>query len=240
MGHIRKWAKKALSDEYYYKYFVRRKPKTEEPENSNIEGYFGLNGLDLALEKYVDFDNGFFVELGGADGITQSNSYHFELLRSWKGVLVEPYPEDFIKCLKRRGAKSKVFCAACVPFDFEDRFVEMRYKHLRTVSASLELDLPGSVEEFVGANALSFGAIARTLDDILEEASAPKEIDFLSLDVEGAEKEVLRGVDFNKYKFAFMLIECRDIDRLKAFLAPFGYSVIDKLSHHDYLFQHKG
>ena len=44
-----------------------------------MKRYFGLNGLDKKLRRFVDYDNGFYVELGANDGITQSNTYFFEI-----------------------------------------------------------------------------------------------------------------------------------------------------------------
>jgi len=87
-----------------------------------------------------------------------------------------------------------------------------------------------------GETIFSFGAVAKPLSHILDESNAPSTIDFLSLDVEGAELEVLKGIDFEKYKFKFMLIECRDIDRLSSYLKAKNYQLVDKLSFHDYLF----
>ncbi len=80
--------------------------------------YFSVNQLDRKLERYVDKDGGYFVELGANDGVTQSNSLHFEKFRGWRGLLVEPTPHNFIKCRKNRAARSAVFCAACVSFDY--------------------------------------------------------------------------------------------------------------------------
>jgi len=71
----------------------------------------------------------------------------------------------------------------------------------------------------------------------MDKSNAPRVIDFLSLDVEGAETEVLRGVDFEKYSFKYMLIEHRDFNELEKFLGDKGYSFIEKLSYHDYLFK---
>ena len=84
---------------------------------------------------------------------------------------------------------------------------------------------------------LKFGSEAKTLTKILDEAGAPKEIDFLSLDVEGAELAVLSGINFKRYKFKYMLIECRKINIIKSHLNKHGYKFLDKLSHHDFLFK---
>ena len=77
-------------------------------------GYFSINGLDKKLEKYVNYDYGFFVELGANDGVNQSNSLYFEIKRNWKGVLVEPAPHNYQKCIEQRSKKNSIFCNACV------------------------------------------------------------------------------------------------------------------------------
>ena len=69
-----------------------------------------------------------------------------------------------------------------------------------------------------GEAVFEFGAVARTLNSLLLDADAPKLIDFLSLDVEGAELEVLKGVDHHAYRFKFLLVECRDFTRLNDYL----------------------
>ena len=67
-------------------------------------------------------------------------------------------------------------------------------------------------------------------------AAAPSLIDFLSLDVEGAELDVLKGIDFDKFKFKYMIIECRAIGRLERFLSNHEYRLVKKVTDHDYLF----
>jgi hypothetical protein len=59
--------------------------------------YNSLYKFDRQLEKYVNYDGGYFVELGTNDGVTQSNSLYFEKHRSWCGVLVERSPPNFLK-----------------------------------------------------------------------------------------------------------------------------------------------
>jgi hypothetical protein len=63
-----------------------------------------------------------------------------------------------------------------------------------------------------------FEQSAVTLNSILEKNNAPTYIDLLSLDVEGYELEVLKGVDFNKYTFMLLVIECREINILENYL----------------------
>lgn len=207
-------------------------------------GRFARSDIDKLLESLLPHRDGFYVELGANDGALASNTYYFELKKNWTGVLIEPCPNLYLSCLKRRGEQNYVFCNACVPFDYTDRFVLMRYSDSMTISEDLNLDI-GDADAFIksgnkhllpGEGEFEFGAKAETLNALLEKANAPSLIDFLSLDVEGAELAVLQGVDFTRYTFKYMLIECRDIERLNNFLSPLGYLLKSKVTHHDYLF----
>ena len=207
---------------------------------------FSLNKLDKRLEKYVDFDQGFFVELGANDGVTQSNSLYFELKRNWRGVLIEPSPHNFQKCVANRGLNNSIFCNACVGFEYKDKYVDMIDANLMSISNNLDLDLSNKkfhieqAKKYFKNNekVCPYGAKSRTLNDILDEAKAPHNIDFLSLDVEGAELEVLKGVNFKKYNFKYLLIEVRDLKRMQSFLKTHNYFLLDQFSSHDYLFKY--
>jgi FkbM family methyltransferase len=204
-------------------------------------------GIDMMLEDKLPHRDGFYVELGANDGVRFSNSYYFEVNKGWKGVLIEPAPNLYVTCKKKRGANNVVFCNACVPFDYKEEFVRMKYCDSMTISDNLDLDI-GDHDKFVesgeqflneGESPFIFGAKSATLNSLLKEAKAPALIDFLTLDVEGASLEVLKGVDFSKYNFRYMVIECRDIDKMNAYLVQFNYSLGKKITVRDYLFKYK-
>jgi len=65
-----------------------------------IRKYYGLNKIDKKLLKYINYSNGFFIELGANDGLAQSNTIFFEKFRNWHGILIEPIPLKFHECKK--------------------------------------------------------------------------------------------------------------------------------------------
>jgi FkbM family methyltransferase len=206
--------------------------------------FYGLNGLDQKMERYLNYDNGYFIEIGANDGVAQSNTLYYEKYRGWRGVLVEPSHANFFKCRANRAPQSKVFCAACVPFGYTERFVPMIYSNLMSVA-----DLPGTdvpdLQKHVefGKQYLPpheevfvYGAEARTLNDILIQAGAPSSVDFFSLDVEGVELHVLEGVNHSQFRFKYLLVECRSLPRMTEYLEFHGYRFVETFSEHDFLF----
>lgn len=207
--------------------------------------YFGLNDLDKKMEQFLNFDGGFFVEIGANDGVTQSNTLYYERYRGWRGVLVEPSQMNFFKCRANRAPETMTYCAACVPFGYSERFVPITYSNLMSVSELPGSDLPDVGQHLQVArqflqpyeDVFTFGAEARTLNDILVHAQAPSLIDFFSLDVEGVELPVLQGIDHEKFRFKNLLIECRAPQRMNEYLQAHGYRFDQALSQHDYLFR---
>ena len=206
--------------------------------------YLAKDSLDKKMEKYLDYDNGYYVELGANNGFIQSNTYYFEKKRNWKGVLIEPALNKYLECVANRSSANRIFCAACVSFNYKDQFVPIAYSDYMSAPLNLQSDIGDPLqhakqgEKYLKENetVFVFGAKAETLSAILEKAGAPAIMDFLSLDVEGAELEVLMGIDHTAYRFKYILIECRDFDRLNEYLSVNNYSFLEKLSHHDYLF----
>jgi len=208
--------------------------------------WFGVNRIDRELYKLMSTNSGFFVELGGNDGLNQSNTKHLELFRGWKGVLIEPFPKNFHRMTKTRSDRTVFVNAACVSFDYSDSEMILAYSNLMTTPLAGESDIiDRNLHAISGSEFLqnsekvhTFMAKAMTLNKILDDCGAPKVIDLLSLDVEGGELEVLKGVDFSRYQFSWMMIESRSPLDLKDFLENKGYKYVCQLSVHDYVFTH--
>jgi FkbM family methyltransferase len=199
-----------------------------------------LHEMDRKLDALLDLDGGFFVEAGGNDGYTQSNTYWLERFRGWNGILVEPMPELFELCRDERPGAT-VIQAALVPFDHEGDTVRMRFAGLMSTVAGEHEDQwrtrMGNISGW--RDAYEADIPARTLSDILEAAGAP-EVDLLSLDVEGFEPSVLAGLDLERHAPRWILVEAHDgVDGRKPIEAILGerYALHSTLSPIDLLYR---
>ena len=206
--------------------------------------YYALDKMEKKLIKYLDFNCGYFIEIGANNGITQSNTYYFEKVKKLRGVLIEPAPNNYLLCKKNRSKANKYYCNACVSFNFKEEFVKIAYSDLVSTPINLESDESNpfsrakqGLTSFMEDEIPIYGAIPKTMNEILIDSSSPRDIDFFSLDVEGAEIEVLKGIDYNKYKFRYILVESSTPNKIEDFLAKHNYRLIEKLSYHDYLFE---
>jgi FkbM family methyltransferase len=202
-----------------------------------------LNELDVKLEQYLDFDRGVFIEAGANDGIAQSNTLYFEKYRRWRGLLIEPIPELAAACRRNR-RRCLVEHAALVPFDHPTSTIEMRFCNLMSVVRG-GMKSPDEEEEHVRLGCELQGVESRvvqvptqTLTSILDRHGL-RQIDLFSLDVEGFELSVLRGLDFDKYRPRFLLVEARYRQEIDQFLDPL-YRPVAELSVHDVLYQWRG
>lgn len=210
-------------------------------KNSN----FAAHNMDRKLQKYLNYNYGFFVDVGANDGFTESNTLFLERKRNWRGVLIEPAPNQFINCCYYRGRKGNSFFPnACVSFECKKKIMQLKYANLMSVLVNKKNTLKSIDDHLIsgrqhiiqGTDKLEFGVYVKTLNKILNESKAPQIIDLMSIDVEGSEMEVLKGINFKQYKFKYILIECRNFKKINNFLIKKNYKFIEKLSIYDYLF----
>ena len=142
--------------------------------------------------------NGYFVDVGAFDGVTDSNSYLMEKELNWKGVIVECNPV-WAENIKQR--RSNLFFP-CAVYNEDDRIMTF-YNTGNGLSGLVETNN----HQHIVNNSAIVNVITKKLTTILKEANAPKYIDFLSLDTEGSEYEILKHHDFDQYLFGYLCVE---------------------------------
>lgn len=211
---------------------------------SDRHSHPALHDMDRKLAARMPHRGGFFVEAGAHDGFTQSNSYWFERFRDWNGVLVEPVPHQCSQARRRR--RVPVVNCALVPEGLAGGTVSLRYGNLMSVVAGARGDAAEEQRHVRGGDLNGLDEVgyeievpARTLTDVLAEHGAPRDFELLSLDVEGYESSVLKGLDLERFRPGLMLIEMDDPERRRPEVeAVIGqhYEHVEQLSPLDLLY----
>lgn len=144
--------------------------------------------------------HGYFVEFGAADGCFLSNTHFLEKQYSWNGILAEP-AKTWVKQLKNNRATCTLdFRCVWNRTGEKIEFVEDALPEISGVSTTLN-------KERMSENSASYMVATVSLIDLLEEHHAPKYIDYISIDTEGSEFEILEHFDFSRYQFGLITIE---------------------------------
>jgi FkbM family methyltransferase len=187
-----------------------------------------------------------FVEAGAFDGFLQSNTYYFERIKGWTGLLVEPVPELSEACRRER-PDSAVVRAALVPPELEGKPVTLTVASLMTLvhgaQGSPEADRAHASAGTRGGREPNYDIVVRgaTLSTLLDEVGIG-EIDLLVLDVEGYEPEALSGLDLERHAPRFVLVEMLDTDRTRdriERLIADRYELVEQLSPFDHLYRRR-
>ena len=221
-------------------------------QSTFVYPFTSINNLDNQISKLLPNilnSKTFYIEVGANDGITQSNTFFLEKKYNAKGMLIEASPSLYEKCFLYRSKENIIENYALVSPDFKEEFVQLIFGNLWTTQAkgkknSLEHAQKGAIRKLPIRKLLGlprdqvykFFAPAITLNNLLEKHSI-NHVDLLSLDVEGNELSVLEGCQLEKGYIKNILIETHDYKNINKFLTNYGYSLVKKLSTHDYLYR---
>jgi FkbM family methyltransferase len=173
--------------------------------------YFSQYKQDEFLNEnfFKNKRNGIFVDIGAYDGIDGSNSYFFEKYLDWEGLCIEPIPSVFKKLIKNRNC----FCEQVAAWKENDI---KKFKIIEGYSEMLSglIDCyEGEHKKRIDSEIQSFNQKSIEIEIQCVDINALLSkynlynIDFLSIDVEGGEIEILKKIDFSKFKIKYISVE---------------------------------
>jgi FkbM family methyltransferase len=149
--------------------------------------------------------DGFYIDIGANDGKSLSNTIFFEKL-GWQGICIEPLPDIFDSLRKNRSCDcfniaidntsgdSREFIKASGVEMLSGLNNQMTKPHKKRI-----LNEKGKIEK-IYVKTLTF-------EDLMKRYPDQRYIDFMSVDVEGAELSILKTIDFNSFKFGLITVE---------------------------------
>lgn len=146
---------------------------------------------------------GFFCEFGATDGVALSNTLHLERDRGWHGILAEP-ARGWHEALARNRPGARI----------DQRCVWVRSGETLTFRESTTREL-SSIGSFTAADGharkrsagASYTVQTVSLNDLLAAHGAPAAFDYLSLDTEGSELQILQALDFARWQPRVITVE---------------------------------
>ena len=156
----------------------------------------------FVLESLNYKKSGYFVEVGAASGVELSNTFLLEEKYDWDGILSEPSP-GFKENLEANRRCKKDYRCVYSESGKTINFYQTTEKEYSTISDFSNSDKHQSKRRHF----TQYEIATVTLNDLLKEHNAPLEIDYLSIDTEGSEYEILKNLDFKKYSFKVITVE---------------------------------
>ncbi len=185
-------------------------------------------GQDLwVLEQTGYKRGGFFVEFGATDGVVLSNTYLLEKEFGWRGICAEPNPSFFQQLKENRSCTLSNECIAGETGRNEKFILADAYGSLASYAdRDQHKDKRAAYEQ--ACEVIDVTTVS--LNDLLEKHHAPLEIDYLSIDTEGNELEILQSLDFRRWRIRLITVEHNFTiarGKIRALLKDKGYRCLE-------------
>ncbi len=197
--------------------------------------YFSHCGEDWWLDEHVfkGQRDGVFVDLGGYDGIHGSNTFFFELMRGWNGILVEPSPGPYAKAASFRRCPCLNLAVAKAAGEAEFLDVSGGFTMMSGLLDSFDPYVRAHLKDHPSHKETVIKVRTVILDTVLQDHGLDK-IDCISMDIEGAELQVLEGFPFERYDIRSWIIENKQrSDNISKLMSRNGYKRVEMLGGDD-------
>ena len=190
----------------------------------NKEIFLSQLGQDIFVDTVLGSKEvGFFVEIGVGNGKKLSNSYFLEKSRYWNGILCEPnvdYHNSIEAIRSAKLVKEAIWSSSNKLMKFK------KVLDLGELSQLLVVEEQNH-DKHNRDNSIIYDVNTLSFNDLHSYHKMPLQIDYLSIDTEGSELEILKNIDFNKFNIKCITIEhnynshsMKSFDRI---LNDFGY-----------------
>jgi FkbM family methyltransferase len=222
------------------KYVVHLNNHSETYKHYPLRYFSQINQDKYYIENISKFKcNGTFIEIGGYDGITGSNTYFLEKYLNWSGLIVECNPEIVELCKKNR--RNPV----CDKAIYKDS------------GSTVEFIIPGGeeieggkgqlsgIKDFIKKESLQcfkssynnsriVNISTININDLLDQYNMLN-IDYMSIDIEGYEFELLKCIDYSKFKINYITVEHGSVQEYRniifSLMTANGYNLVRHNQH---------
>ena len=194
---------------------------------------YSQNNEEEVILNYFQEKKGHFLDLGANDGITLSNTHQLAL-NGWSGVCVEPAPTAFNKLKNLYKDNSSIECLEVAVG--EKNGIMTLYdsnEHLGKGDTSLLSTLiPSEIDRWKGTQKFNPIEVKVINVEKLMETVKNNNFDFISIDCEGVDYEILKNIDFNKIDCKLVCVETnsKEVDKFINYLTKYNFKIIHQNS----------
>ncbi|MEM7403858.1 MAG: FkbM family methyltransferase [Pseudomonadota bacterium] len=196
-----------------------------------LQPFFSQAGQDWFLDRSVfDFKSGgVFVDIGGFDGFTNSNSLFFEVFRGWRGLLIEPAPQPYRMASSFRRCNCLQMAIGAEPGTAEFMHVTDGLTQMSGLVSTYDAGVLKRVRMASEHREEIIEVEIQPLEALLRAAGLSR-VDYVSVDVEGSELDILQSFPFTEFDVTCWSIEnAEHRQEIPALMEARGYDLIEYL-----------